>query len=240
MTPRQAILLKAIIDEFIETAQAVGSLDLPKKYNIKASPATVRNEMADLVKQGYLKQQHSSAGRIPTTVGLKYYLHDLLEDLDEVEYQYAAEIRENLYQDRFNKKELILKALNYLSEVTNNAALALIEDNLFYSGLSNVLDSPEFQDLEKLRSLLKVIENYSVLYDLFRLNAEGQNIKILISEETGISGFENCAIIFTEIKLYQNISGYLSIIGPNRMKFSVAIPALKLVANTIEDIVKGW
>ncbi len=240
MTPRQKLLLRAIIEEFIDTAEAVGSLNLPKKYSIKASPATIRNEMAKLVKEGFLDKPHSSSGRIPTTSGLKFYLQELLEELDDLDYQYEAKLREILYQNRFDKKELISKGVHFLSELTNNVAIALIDNHIFYSGLPEILNIPEFQDLKNIKTLLSVIENYSMLYDLFESYRDEQNIKILIGEETGLSNFDKCAVIFTEIKLHGGDEGYLAIIGPNRMRYTTVIPALRIIANNIEDVIKGW
>lgn len=65
LTARQTQILKALIDEYISTAQAVGSEPLDKKYNLGVSPATIRNEMVALTHAGYLKQLHTSAGRVP-------------------------------------------------------------------------------------------------------------------------------------------------------------------------------
>lgn len=240
MTPRQKLLLRAIIEEFMDTAEAVGSLNIPDKYAIKASPATIRNEMAKLVTEGFLAKPHSSSGRIPTTSGLKYYLQELIEELDDLDYHYEAELREILYQNRFDKKELIGKGVNFLAELTGNVAIAIIDNHIFYSGLPQMLNIPEFQDLKNIQTLLSIIENYSQLSNLFETYRNEKNIKVLIGEETGLANFDKCAVIFTEIKLYGNDEGYLSIIGPNRMRYPTVIPALRIIANNIEDVVKGW
>ncbi len=73
LTDREAELLRAIIEEYIDNAEAVGSETIEKKYpKLGVSPATIRNEMAKLTKLGYLKQLHTSAGRVPTPVGLRF------------------------------------------------------------------------------------------------------------------------------------------------------------------------
>ena len=69
LTARQVEILKSLIEEYIETAEAVGSETLEKKHNLSASPATIRNEMVRLTDLGYLKKAHVSAGRIPTSFG---------------------------------------------------------------------------------------------------------------------------------------------------------------------------
>ena len=74
MTDRQFKLLQAIIREFIESAEAVGSVNLVRKYRLNVSSATIRNEMAELMKQGYIEKPHTSAGRVPTTRGYKLFV----------------------------------------------------------------------------------------------------------------------------------------------------------------------
>ena len=78
LSARQIKILKHIIDEYIETAEPVGSLALEKKYNLGVSPATIRNEMAYLVDLGYLKQPHTSAGRIPSSSAIKLYINEMM------------------------------------------------------------------------------------------------------------------------------------------------------------------
>jgi len=86
MTPRQVKLLHAIIDDFINNATAVGSLSLTHRYNLGVSPATIRNEMSDLVEQGYLEKPHSSSGRIPTNMAYRYFIREILRELDDLEH----------------------------------------------------------------------------------------------------------------------------------------------------------
>ena len=87
LNDRQIQILKAIIEEYIETAEPVGSEKMDKKYNLGVSPATIRNEMVKLTKMGYLKQPHTSAGRTPSPLALKYYVSSLMkpEDLSVAE-----------------------------------------------------------------------------------------------------------------------------------------------------------
>lgn len=240
MTPRQKALLNAIIQEFIDTAEAVGSLHLPSKYKINASPATIRNEMAKLVELGFLEKPHSSSGRIPTTTGIKYYLEELIDALEDIEYSREAKFKEQMHQSRFNKKEIIIQSLRFLTEITNNASVALIDQNLFHYGLSTILDQPEFQDISKLKSILRLLEDYSILYDVFESYSTDRNIKVLVGEETGISDFEKYAVVFTPIKFFGDTNGYLAVIGPNRMRYKAVIPALRTIANNIESVVRGW
>ena len=80
LTDRQKALLKAIIEEYIEDAEPVGSEVIERKYNLGVSPATIRNEMVVLTKEGYLKQPHTSAGRIPTSMGFRLFIQELMKE----------------------------------------------------------------------------------------------------------------------------------------------------------------
>ena len=76
---RKELILKVVTDDYIESAEPVGSRTIARKYNLGLSPATIRNEMADLEEGGYLKQPHVSAGRIPSQQGYRYYVDSLME-----------------------------------------------------------------------------------------------------------------------------------------------------------------
>src|SRR5258708_39055838 len=80
LTARQTQILKAIVDEYINSAGPVGSSSLDKKYNLGISPATIRSEMASLTKMKYLSQPHTSSGRVPTPIAMKFYISQLMEE----------------------------------------------------------------------------------------------------------------------------------------------------------------
>lgn len=82
LTQRQIEILKQIVKEYIDTANPVGSETLEKKYDVGVSPATIRNEMAAMVKKGYLAKPHTSAGRIPTSKAMRLYVNELMKEKD--------------------------------------------------------------------------------------------------------------------------------------------------------------
>ncbi|MBD3354211.1 MAG: hypothetical protein GF364_22200 [Candidatus Lokiarchaeota archaeon] len=241
LTARQKRLLEIIIREFSDTAEAVGSIDLPDKYELTISPATIRNEMARLMDMGYLQKPHSSSGRVPTTLAFKYFLQDILDEFEDIDIKERAVFNEDLFQKRFNADHLMLSAVNALNELTSNASIALIEDKIFHAGLSELLDNPEFQDLEKFKSILSIIEDYSEMASILnRYRDKSEDVRILIGEETGSKILDNCAIVFVPITLYSNTSGFLAVFGPNRMNYRKVVPALKYISDKIEDILRDW
>src|SRR3989344_8630644 len=106
LTDRQKQLLKHIVDVYIETAEPVGSETIVAKTSLGVSPATIRNEMAALSEKGFLKQVHTSAGRIPTPTGLKFYINELMKE-QSVPVKDEVSIKEALWDYRFQFQRLL-------------------------------------------------------------------------------------------------------------------------------------
>lgn len=240
MTSRQKQLLAAIIEEFISTAQAVGSLSLQESHGFRVSPATIRNEMKALVDEGYLSKQHSSSGRIPTTLGLRYFLQELTQELQDPDIVTQEEVKRSLHVARFSKEELIREALKFLSEYSGNAAVALVDKEIYYAGLAEMLNIPELQEIDNLRSLLTVLEDYAMLAKIFNKNHSTDEVKVLIGEEAGLDAFNPYAVVFAQLRLHGGKQGYLALVGPNRMNYKKIIPAVGFAARSINSMASGW
>lgn len=235
ISERQQKLLLTIIKEFIETAEAVGSISLQNKYNFRVSPATIRNEMAELVGQGYLFQKNSSGGRIPTTKGWRYFIESLdsenLRDLDDATKE---RIHNELVQIKSENSMLVRTAMHHLSQLANNAAVALLEHDIYYAGLAQMVALPEFREAEKLRNVLALLEDYYTLSDILNKGNPDSDINILIGEETEVSDFADYAVIFSELRVRGAKKGYIAVIGPNRMRYDYIIPAVRYLSETIK------
>lgn len=240
MTPRQVKLLHAIIDDFINNATAVGSLSLTHRYNLGVSPATIRNEMSDLVEQGYLEKPHSSSGRIPTNMAYRYFIREILRELDDLEHTLTANIYEELYQHRFDFDDLIYQALNHLSTQTKNTAIVLLESRVYYSGLSYLVDNPEFSDSRSLSLLLTILENKPLLNKIFNRAKSKNSVKIMIGEDSGIDGLEDIAFVFSDINLHGNKKGYLAVLGPTRLNYPKVIPLVDFFSHSLNQVISGW
>ena len=124
LDPRKKQILKAIVDDYIETVEPVGSKNLVQKYNLDVSPATVRNEMAELETLGYLEQPHTSAGRIPSDKGYREYV-DSLMDVGNLSEEETRDIRENIRESVDEITRLLRKASSILTEKTGYTSVAL-------------------------------------------------------------------------------------------------------------------
>lgn len=240
MTPRQIKLLHAIIDEFTDSASAVGSVNLVDKHKLGVSPATIRNEMSDLVEQGYLAKPHSSSGRIPTNLAYRYFIDEILNDLEEVETQMTANLYEELFQLRFEFDTLLYQALERLSSESRNASFALLDNRIYYSGLSFIPTKPEFDDPKKVKNILNFLEDRDLLKEILSKARSQRPVKILFGDDANIDGLENSALVFSEIKMHGGETGYISVFGPNRMNYPHVIPIVNFFSDSLNRVVSGW
>src|SRR3990167_3081157 len=138
LTDRQSQILKAIIDEFTATAEPVGSIILEKKYNLGISPATIRNEMMSLTKSGFLKQPHTSAGRTPTPMALKYYVRELVKE-EELSVAEEVAVKEKVWDHRFQSDKFLNCLTKALADKTKSLAVTCTSTgDLFHAGEAHI------------------------------------------------------------------------------------------------------
>jgi heat-inducible transcriptional repressor len=236
LTARQTQILKSLIDEYIETAEPVGSEALDKKYNLGVSPATIRNEMVDLTKMGFLKQPHTSAGRVPTPKAMRFYIEQLME---EKQMSLADEIKakEEVWDARRDLDTLLKEAAHVLAERTKNLAIAATNDgDVWHAGYANIFLNPEFADLKLCSSLFSLLEEAKRIQELFFERIQGEvPVEVVFGEDLGWSGLGPVSIVATRFKA-QGKEGALGVIGPARLEFPTVIPILRYFGNLIQEI----
>ncbi len=124
MQERKKKILRAVTDDYIQTAEPVGSRTIARKYNLGVSPATIRNEMADLEEGGYLRQPHTSAGRIPSDKGYRYYV-DSLMDVPQVPLDEREQIQREIRLPQRELGDIIQRAIRLLTLLTNYTSIAV-------------------------------------------------------------------------------------------------------------------
>lgn len=237
LTDRQVSLLKAVIEDYIESAEPVGSQHLVKNKAIDVSPATVRNEMARLMQKGYLEMPHTSSGRIPTTLGLRFYVNSLMEEEDLPVLQEVS-LKQKLWEERQNFEKLLKQASLALSEATKGLSVITTDDgHLFYAGSVNLLDHPEFYDIDVTRAILHLLDNHSLISEIISKAGGDQEAYIMIGEELELSNLKTCGFVFSRYTTGDK-SGIVGILGPARMPYSKIIPVIKYVKNLIIESVK--
>ena len=226
LSARQIQILRAIIEEFIETAQPVGSDTIDKKFQIGVSPATIRNEMVELTQKGYLQKAHSSAGRIPTAQAMKLYVNELMK---EKELSVADEVsaKEKIWQSRDELSRLLKESTRVLAERTKSLSFAMTSDRLiFHSGYANLLQMPEFYDIEVMRTVLNLIEEATLLEEIFEFGKSENPIHLVFGAELGNKNLKQVGFIYTRVDFGDNICR-LGVIGSARFEYRYVIPLMK-------------
>ncbi|MEG6614845.1 heat-inducible transcriptional repressor HrcA [Peptococcaceae bacterium 1198_IL3148] len=341
MDDRKKKILLAIIQDYISTAEPVGSRTISRKYNLGVSPATIRNEMADLEDLGLIEQPHTSAGRIPSDLGYRYYVDYLMEpeklSVEQMQfinssykdkaqelgkvinrtgqllsdltnytsivtspqmsqaqikyvqlvsmaptlamviivlnsgavYHHQIEVAESITQQDLEQISRVLNAklsgvnmenikLTLLNEIYLelsryrdfvDVALELMQNNLakqvegkiYLGGVYNILNQPEFHNIEKLKTLLSLLEKESLLQDIMMGKKDGLSVRIGV--ENNQEEIKDCTMITATYKIGNHMQGTIGVLGPTRMEYSKAITIVehlsKILNYTLEKLNRG-
>ncbi len=234
MDSRKQKILKAIVEKFIETAMPIGSKLIYEEYNLDVSPATIRNEMAVLEREGYIVQPHTSAGRVPTSQAYRLFVDQLKFNLQLLN-KAKKDIEQARRQRDLNKaKEKLHEMVSILAHITGNVCFATVPDNkrLFFMGLGNVLRQPEFSaDPGRATQLIEVLENrFSGLLSQIKIDDEPS---FYIGEENIIPEIQSCSLLVQRYT-YKNFNGAIGILGSTRMNYAYNMAALKSAIDLLQ------
>jgi len=237
LTPRQVMILKAIIDEYISSAEAVGSETLEKKHNLGISPATIRNEMVKLTEMKLLHQPHTSSGRSPTPEALKFYVENLMKT-KELSVAEEMSMKEKVWDYRQEVDKLLREATKILAVKTKTLALTATKGgDLYYAGASHILDMPEFYDYELTHSLLATLDEAEFWWNI--LEAQEQDIDIMIGQDLDKGILSQCGFVYHKFST-PLVSGGIGIVGPSRMNYPAVVPVVRYMGDLIRELVGQW
>ncbi|PJA40655.1 hypothetical protein CO178_01765 [candidate division WWE3 bacterium CG_4_9_14_3_um_filter_34_6] len=235
LTDRQNEILKAIIEEHIECAQPIGSLELVEKQSLNVSGATVRNIMADLVRLGYLNMMHVSSGRVPTDRAYRYYITELLIE-GEVSLLDEVALRQKVWDERYELERLLANSAHALSEATGSMCISLTDDGFSaYAGISKILEMPEFYEIDVTRSVFRIVDDYELAKSIFS-RSDGQNsLSILIGREIGLANMEPITVISTSCVIGGK-KCYIGMLGPSRLRYNRIIPIVRYISQLLDEV----
>ena len=339
MEERNKQILTSVINEYVLTAEPVGSRKLAKKYNINLSSATIRNVMSDLEDMGLLHQPHTSAGRIPTEKALRFYVNSILKVKDlklrekdriRKRYQFSeleasdiikqtsevlsvlshqmsiisapkiigtvlkhiefikistnrilvifvsqsgfvqnriVEDKEDISQDELDKytnylgdilvgisleevrekldeemqKEKITydQLLSKALQLSKKALAEELEPELYLGGKINLLESPEFSEVGRMKTLLQALEEKNLLLTLLDKTMDAEGVQIFIGSEVQLSDMQTLSIITSPYRQGKNVVGALGIIGPTRMDYLNLIPIVEYSAQLVTEFLNA-
>jgi len=222
MQERQEIILGSIIREYVDSAIPVSSSLLVEKYDFDLSPATIRAEMMELENEGYLYQPHTSAGRIPTDKGFRYFVDVLMQE-KELTKKEQNSLQVELLKLKAQNKMLARTTAKLLSTMSGNLAVSgMIDSDDFYkSGIQKLLSQPEFGDLDSVSKMAEVIDYLDESMEELSVELENKSeIEIYIGEENPICKTNEYSMVVSKYNMRNGGEGLLAIIGPKRMKYS--------------------
>ncbi|WP_337794209.1 heat-inducible transcriptional repressor HrcA [Phascolarctobacterium faecium] len=335
LNERKKMILQIIIEDYISSAEPVGSRTIARKYDLGLSPATIRNEMSDLELLGYLEQPHTSAGRIPSAQAYRFYVDALIEpgtltdndmalidgwynerrrNIDDI-FQSTAKILSRMTQNvsmvltnqqtianfcylkflPLDSQHAILcivaddgsidtnvvdiplgmssEEMDYLAgkmsklledrnlsdisvEILQNVHTDVVEDKLIFSsllqavrkmtgrrqeqkvflgGTKQLLNQPEFRDVERVRNLLGILEEEKVLKDLLQ-GGEDSGLKVTIGSENKFTGIQDCSMVQATYRLNGQIVGTMAVLGPTRMEYGKVISVMDYLHKYLKTI----
>lgn len=213
MELRQEQLLKLVIESYIKTAEPVGSKFLAGLGELGVSGATIRNELNELEAEGYLTHPHTSAGRIPTEQGYKYYVEHVSGD-----FEVASIYKENAKKITAGdfEKERTLKELAKLSAAYSQNAIIIAfgKDKIYYTGISYLFAQPEFQNVNQTIRVSSIFDHCEEhVPGLFEKVADAES-RVLIGSENPLGGF--CSTVL--VKMSDDV--LVALLGPIRMDYT--------------------
>ena len=228
ITQRQKEILCQIIEEYAETASPVGSVTLAKLFNV--SPATIRAEMARLEGLGLIAQPYTSAGRVPTDAGYRFYVNGL-EGVDTSDRgMHVLEVR---VSSQSRADAAIRRAVDTLVELTGNLGLATIDGQLYLSGLMRLFTQPEFGDTRRVQAVARLLDN---LEPWLREAAPGEALNIFIGHENPIGKNSEASLIISKFRSPFSDRSYIGVLGPTRQNYSKVMSLVRHAGIMLEEI----
>jgi heat-inducible transcriptional repressor len=335
LTERQQLILRAVVDDYICSAEPVGSRTISKHKDVGLSPATIRNEMSDLEGMGYLEQPHTSAGRIPSQKGYRFYVDYLMEPA-KLSKQQVMQIRRLFMNKLMEMEQVVQQTASILSSLTNYTAVVLgpqvfettlrhveivpLNDNMavaivvtdtghvehktvsipgevpvdeirklvnllnakmtgvplfrvkqhlyqeiskelqrhieqyehvmklldailepdmdgkvYLGGTTNMLNQPEFRDVEKLKPLLSILEQNQRVVQLFG-TLDTQGVQVRIGQENPFEQVHNCSLVTATYSFEGKPIGSIGVLGPTRMDYARVIGVLEYLSKALSHL----
>lgn len=236
MTERQTRILCAIVEQYAEVAAPVGSVLLAQMFDV--SSATVRAEMARLEEMGYIEQPHTSAGRIPTDKGYRFYvnrLHDLQEERKQPSPQPNRTIKalDTRVRNAGVSERAIKSAVDSLVDLTHNLGIATIGNQLYMSGLSNLFGQPEFTSGNTVREVASLLDN---LEPWLREAAPHEPLSVYIGQENPIGKTSGCTLIISKFRSPFSDNSYIGVVGPTRQSYRQVMGLVRHAGAMLEEV----
>lgn len=228
LSERQEKILCAIVEQHAEVAVPVGSSLLAKVFNV--SSATIRAEMADLEKKGFIHQPHTSAGRVPTDKGYRYYVNQLTQKESSPDGRGEKALTARVDSGGLPERT-IRNAVDTLVELTHNLGLATIDQQLYMSGLSNLFGQPEFMNSNQVQQVASLLDN---LEPWLREAAPNKPLSVYIGHENPIGRSAGASLIISRFRSPYSDRSYIGVLGPTRQQYKDVMGLVRFAGESLE------
>ncbi len=216
----------------------MGSEVIERKHTLGVSPATIRIEMSKLTDLGFLRQPHTSAGRAPTSLGMRFYIQELMKE-KTLPITAEVSIKEKMWQQRYKQERLIKEAVSVLANRCDMLGLAIDDEGqLYYAGAANILDWPEFYDIDVTRFVLGLFDENPRLAEIIGRAVGADPIHILFGEDMEFEYLRPTSFVFTKYDVSHEKTGVIGVIGPARMNFALVLPYVKYVRDLLNEAIR--
>lgn len=226
-----------VVRKYILTDEPVSSSYIAEEYERDISSATIRNILAELESDGYLTHPHTSAGRVPTQRGYRYYvdflMHEIVlveEERQNIQYEYERGVRE--------LEALMEKTSAVISDLTHCASIVAVDGYpRAYSlrGMNYLAEAVGIHGLRKMAMILKALEEKERILEVLRRDLD-KRIKIYIGHETACDAFDDCAMAVSHFHTRRGPAGHIAVLGSTRMDYERVVSALEYVSELMEEL----
>jgi heat-inducible transcriptional repressor len=230
MTSRQEKILQAVVEQYAEVASPVGSSLLAKVFSV--SSATIRAEMAELERLGLIMQPHTSAGRVPTDKGYRYYVNQLAGTKDLPGERRAQRALTARVQHGGMPEQTIRNAVDTLVELTHNLGMATIGNQLYMSGLSNLFGQPEFMHPGQVQEVARLLDN---LQPWLNETAPNEPLSVYIGRENPIGRTAGASLIISRFRSPFSDRSYIGVLGPTRQSYRDVMGLVGRAGKALEE-----
>ncbi len=230
---RKDRILAIVVSQYIKTVAPVGSVGITDTYKLDVSPATVRNILAELEEEGYLTHPHTSAGRVPTVQGYRYYVDHLMNEIDLLEEEKRHIVAE-CKRYRHQLETLMEKTSQAISDLTHYTTIVSIDgwdSKIILKGTSYVVGYPEQADILKIQAILRILEEKERLLALINRDLD-KRIGIYIGHEMALKEMETCSMAVSSFES-NGVNGRIAVLGPTRMQYDRVVSALEYISELI-------
>ncbi len=231
MTERQRKILAAIVEQYAEVASPVGSSLLARAF--KVSSATIRAEMVELERHGYITQPHTSSGRIPTDKGYRFYVNGLSEGQSDQHEGRGARALTARVEGGGLPERTIRNAVDTLVELTHNLGIATIGPQLYMSGLSNLFGQPEFINGGQVQQVASLLDN---LEPWLREAAPNKPLSVYIGSENPIGRSAGASLIISRFRSPYSDRSYIGVLGPTRQQYRDVMSLVQRAGHALEEV----